>query len=920
MYHNKVRTKNHRINFKKFKTKKNKRLKGGANTIAEVPEEIIICNKLYETIRFYLNKINPAEDVGIIGGPIGLLEDSGPNILKAQQNMKDLKEQFFKYNKKVDEYSGEKIADYTKKTINDMKPFLNENISEVEINNELNKAEIVISSFHGGIDFDFQAFTNFKDVPPKTIIFFTTPLGYQTDILLSKKKGNINFIDYFENLSVSDFKKLFLLRSTLSNLDRTILLPHNIHNDIIFSCFKHGTWYYPGQKYPDLDLGLEESDLVKNYVTNDFSFYKLYLESNSKVSKKNAIFENLLEKPNNKYNSIADIESKLLYKDIHFGSTLSKFIGTNENSNGGYRLFIIPSCRYIQNSVYNPYSYLKNLISYETILNNINTKLDHENYISNSSIINGIISQNKIGHLGKLPLCNMEKDEYILLETSEIKKTRFYEKLDTWLLHESEYISTLIKKYMDGGKMLEKEAFYICYSDLDLLIVFLLKMLELGTNGEILIDKLFEYGRIIIQNRIKKIIEYIEEIYYKYPVLLLYYNSDDMYSRVFIPCKKLFKYFITYYSRSIENIEICKKAYARYEKIEKKQEEYNNTIYFQGKNKVVSKKINPNIIKRIVIEDKFLEDKFLEVFKNDVVIQNFKNLTSFIVSLSNITPQKYSIIFSNIDKFKKLQIIKIDNVSIDKELDFSGLPFLREVKIDGEINSYIINIKSKFKIQTICISDIKFLEFININCEVENLFIEDINSFYSHDYATQIYLEADINKITVSNSFIMRIYINKNLNNLELKKLQYRDGFLEFNEGKKYNLSSVFFNGVDFIEELNKKMFDPRNIKIRKLEVLSSNMNYLIDAFNRSKYTSETEKIIRLRRVQRITLEFQEQHEIKIDFICNRLITVIKLNILGNFKILNDPNSNLYKRIIGRRGVKYFRDGNIKIENSILSF
>ena len=193
MINNKFRTKNHRINFKKFKTKKIKRLKGGASIVDEVPEEIILCNRLYETIRFYLNKINPAEDVGIIDGPIGLLEDTEENKTKAKQNMKDLKKKFFKYNKKVYEYSDEKFADYTADIINNMKPFLNENISEVEINNELNKAEIVISSFHGGIDFDYQAFTNFKDVPPKTIIFFTTPLGYQTDIVLSKKKRLYKF-------------------------------------------------------------------------------------------------------------------------------------------------------------------------------------------------------------------------------------------------------------------------------------------------------------------------------------------------------------------------------------------------------------------------------------------------------------------------------------------------------------------------------------------------------------------------------------------------------------------------------------------------------------------------------------------------------------------------------------------------------
>ena len=901
MYYNKVKTKNHRINFKKFRTKKNKHLKGGADTVIIHPEDKILLNNLIKIISIYKKEIKVSSEKGIIGGPQSILVSNTDISDNIDTILLDLKSNFCDFKRKED-----CLKNIIPTTINDFKPFLNVTSSEGELNSEINKSELVISSFHGGLHFDIENLTNYKKVPPKTMIFFTTPLGYQLDMVLSKKSGNNNLIDYFDNLSSSEFKKLFLLRSTLSNLDRTIISPANYNHEIIFNCFKNGIWYYPEQKYPDLGLSIYNNDFDSNYIKGDFEFFKLCLDSDSNVIKKQATINNL-NGGNDSYKSLNEIKQTMISEpDFNLDSLLSDFIDSNPNDEGGFRLFIIPTCRFL---IHDSYIYFKKLLKYELILQNINYKLDYDFYMSNKHIIDSLINDRKIK---KLPLCNFHQDEYVLIEYINYDNLRFYEEIDPWVLPEGKYISSLIEKYIEGYDVIKKEALFIVKCDFHLLFIFFTRILELGERGEQIIGKIFNFGETIITNKIKIILDGIENLYTNKNILYLYSSSDEMVSKIYLVTMKILKILITFHKPNEKYTQNAVNVYHKYLTIYNKGNEYGISIYYRGKNKKQNSKPNADKITKVKIDESFY-DKY-----NDD-IQKFDNLQTFIVSLYNFNKEDYSIVCSQIKKkpFNRLNTIKLKNVMIDEEIKLE-IPSLKRLDLNNcyddnqSINTIIIT--SSYPLENLNIFYMEYLDFLFIKCEVENIHLLGFNE--NCDSFTNFFLEQEVRNLHIEESLLNKIHIQDNIKNITLENMDYNDGLFEFKEGRKYSLSTVEFNYVNFIEPLNKKMFDPKNISILNFKIISEDMIHLINAFNRTKYRGNEEKIIRLKNIQNINIEFIIHHDLDISFINKRLFRVINLIIKGEFIIVNETTSKEYKEIIKRRGIISFTNNYIKINNS----
>ena len=171
------------------------------------------------------------------------------------------------------------------------------NLNLNDINTIRDNSHIFINYFHGGFDYEFKLFNPqrtqlqedfFIDVPPKTIICFTTPLGYtNTFSLVKNNKNNINIINYFKDITEHDYIKLFLMKNYVRNLNDNF----EYHRERPYiNCFKHSIWYYHGQKCPDLELLVSYDDLRFDYITDDFKFYKTnyqngkFVRTNCKLS------------------------------------------------------------------------------------------------------------------------------------------------------------------------------------------------------------------------------------------------------------------------------------------------------------------------------------------------------------------------------------------------------------------------------------------------------------------------------------------------------------------------------------------------------------------------------------------------------------------------------------------------------------
>ena len=202
--------------------------------------------------------------------------------------------------------------------------------------------EIILNNYHGSI-----TVPNNKDiVPDKTILCFFTLLG--------NIGANFDLQSIFENITLDNINKIIKSLQNLNNIQNS----YNEHNELLYNnCFKNATFYYPGQKY--ININLSQSD-EKSY--------------NYKIT-----FSN---------NTIDKIDKGK--KDMIL---LSEYIKSNNTDKKS--IYFFTCCRCFNNSNEDEIS---NLFKYETYIRYINTELIRKYNKSNDLYANDkllCVSNNK---------------------------------------------------------------------------------------------------------------------------------------------------------------------------------------------------------------------------------------------------------------------------------------------------------------------------------------------------------------------------------------------------------------------------------------------------------------------------------------------------------------------------------------------
>lgn len=122
-----------------------------------------------------------------------------------------------------------------------------------------------------------------KNVPNKMIKYSTFNGCYTSDCKVKLIPGNIylcfltklnnqsnsvgNFINYFLDIDKNDFKSIFQYKCLLGRQDLNTKIQEN---KIFYNCFSQATWYYPSQRYLDLELSDNRYyDISKEQKTKD---------------------------------------------------------------------------------------------------------------------------------------------------------------------------------------------------------------------------------------------------------------------------------------------------------------------------------------------------------------------------------------------------------------------------------------------------------------------------------------------------------------------------------------------------------------------------------------------------------------------------------------------------------------------------
>lgn len=195
---------------------------------------------------------------------------------------------------------------------------------------------------------------NFSMVPNNTIICFTTPLSYVS----MHNDDNIDrtMRTFIDNMNFLLFKDLFQLRSEFLASDKVTnfnqyvnqTMKRGDNNWFIFDTFRESNWYYPGNLYPDLSLGLKHNDWVKGstipnpkYISKECSFKIL---GTRKLIRKQEISKLVFP----------DISAELTNPGGKVTTKLSEAIDRIQTQLaivGGFRLIIVTGCREFDPSI-----------------------------------------------------------------------------------------------------------------------------------------------------------------------------------------------------------------------------------------------------------------------------------------------------------------------------------------------------------------------------------------------------------------------------------------------------------------------------------------------------------------------------------------------------------------------------------------
>jgi hypothetical protein len=229
----------------------------------------------------------------------------------------------------------------------------------------MNKYSICYVKAHGQIQ------DKFNIVPPKNIICYLTPMNHLSMHNTSNYTNNLK--KFIENLKQEDWKALFLQRSNFQKnkfdtlelssvikpVDGVKVMPYQI-----YTCFENSVWYYPGDLYPDLKIGIKEKDF----------------ESNNYIS----IHKPRKIRGGGNINNIVFGKEKIkeffgVHSDTFLFSNISEYIHRINHSelynltNYNFRLHLITGCRGMDNL---DYQKRKPLLEYELYQSAYNRILD----------------------------------------------------------------------------------------------------------------------------------------------------------------------------------------------------------------------------------------------------------------------------------------------------------------------------------------------------------------------------------------------------------------------------------------------------------------------------------------------------------------------------------------------------------------
>jgi len=276
-----------------------------------------------------------------------------------------------------------------------------------------------------------------KTVPNNTVICFLAPIN-ETNLVFPINSGSKSINNFMAKLNIDQFKTIIKEKQNLSNLESTNIDTIDYYiNYKGFNCFKNSIWYYPGDKYPEVRIGVTaydvESDITKaedskintlfqpydiEYVSKSIGFnYISHKKNNSfydelnykKINEedKDSVRKLLLTKLKKKYSIIEDI-NHLDKEQIYNNFTLSnQSLGSVIESLSGdkTRIIITTCCRNFDST---DYLNQKNFLERELFYYHLN-----KNKYSKTP---GSGIKRKIG---KLPICASKYNHYYIHENKQ---------------------------------------------------------------------------------------------------------------------------------------------------------------------------------------------------------------------------------------------------------------------------------------------------------------------------------------------------------------------------------------------------------------------------------------------------------------------------------------------------------------------
>ena len=237
--------------------------------------------------------------------------------------------------------------------------------------------------------------------------------------------------------------------------------------------------------------------------------------------------------------------------------------------------------------------------------------------------------------------------------------------------------------------------------------------------------------------------------------------------------------------------------------------------------------------------------------------------------------------------------IKYDGLTFDEELKFSDKTKLYLTEL------YLIDLKCS--INTLVLSHELFPEIKNIHIvnliNLENLYINNLDSLNDLNltFLKRQSININLDKVIVGSKLIIKscdkaifnINNDNKFNRIEVHDCNYNDGMFTFNNEEIINVRSVYLKNINFDKPLIKSLFNPTKIEIGSLFVSGDNLLHLIDAFNVSKrsYVGGKEKVLRLKKLNSLTLKFNKNTHVDLTFVLERLKNIRSFTLEGLFTI-----------------------------------